>query len=89
MNGQLREKDLLIKDQENGLKGWQTTVDELREQKINAEKYSSKLEEKLCEQLKELDHLTKVCLSTKLVIPRYRDRLKIFESTIFIAKTER
>ena len=40
--------------------GWQKTIDELREQKHNAEKYSAKLEEQLCSQFKELDSLTKV-----------------------------
>ena len=61
LNSKLREKDEVIKQFEStGQTGWQQTVDELREQKINAEKYSAKLEEQLCDNFRELDSLTKV-----------------------------
>jgi len=61
LNNKLRSKDELINQLEKSEKsGWQKTVEELREQKINAEKYSAKLEGQLCDQFKELDSLTKV-----------------------------
>ena len=61
LTNQLKAKENLIREFE-GLSNrtWQHTIDELREQKQNAEQYAKKLESQLCEQMKDLDSLTKV-----------------------------
>ena len=61
LTNQLKAKENLIREFE-GLsnRSWQHTIDELREQKQNAEDYAKKLESQLCDQMKDLDTLTKV-----------------------------